>query len=63
MGTGTAVQAVPAPALGAASYAVVARVERLLEPPRRSSKVRGTLLLGAVLVALPLLSGLVVAFA
>jgi hypothetical protein len=53
---------VPAPALGAASYAVVARVERLLEPPRRVSRLRCELALGAALVALPLLSAVVVAF-
>jgi Zn-dependent protease with chaperone function len=62
MGTGAAVTMAPAHALGAASYAVVARVERLLEPPRRASRVRCALALGAVLVTLPLLSGLVVAF-
>jgi Zn-dependent protease with chaperone function len=59
MGTGAAVRT---PALGAASCAVVARVERLLEPPRRAARVRSGLALGAVLIALPLLSGLVVAF-
>jgi len=59
MGTGAAVLA---PALGAASCAVAARVERLLEPPKRATQVRSGLALGAVLIALPLLSGLVVAF-
>jgi Zn-dependent protease with chaperone function len=62
IGTGAAVRGVPAPALGAASYAVVARVERLLEPPRRVSRLRCELALGAALVALPLLSAVVVAF-
>jgi Zn-dependent protease with chaperone function len=62
MGTGTAVSMAPAHALGAASCAVAARVERLLEPPRHGTRVRSGLALGAVLLALPLLSGLVVAF-
>jgi Zn-dependent protease with chaperone function len=62
MGTGAAVSMAPAQALGAASCAVVARVERLLEPPPRASRVRCGLALAAVLIALPLLSGLVVGF-
>jgi len=62
MGTGTAVtpmMAYPATALAAAGYAVAARVERLLDPPRRASQVRCALALGSVLVLLPLLSVLV----
>ena len=38
------------------------RVERLLEPPRRVSRLRCELALGAALVGLPLLSAVVVAF-
>jgi Zn-dependent protease with chaperone function len=62
MGTGAAVKPVayPAAALAAAGYAVTARVERLLEPPQRASRVRYALALGSVLVLLPSLSMLVV---
>jgi Zn-dependent protease with chaperone function len=60
MGTGTAV---PARALGAASYAVAARVERLLEPADRGSLARYRTGLVAALVVLPALSALVFALA
>jgi Zn-dependent protease with chaperone function len=62
MGTGSAVTPVvyPAAALAAAGYAVAARVERLLDPPRRASQVRCGLALGSVLVLLPVLSLVVI---
>ena len=60
MGTGTAV---PASALGAASYAVTARVQRLLEPADRRSLARCRTGLVAALVALPALTALVYALA
>jgi Zn-dependent protease with chaperone function len=66
MGTGTAVPAapaVPAAALGAASYAVAARVERLLEPAGRGSLARYRTGLVAALVGLPAVTALVFALA
>jgi Zn-dependent protease with chaperone function len=55
MATGTAV---PAAALGAMACAVTARVNRLLEVPRRARDARYALALAALLTALPLAPGL-----
>ena len=75
MGTGTAVPASPRPlsavptlglpasALGAASYAVAARVERLLAPANRRSVARCRASLVAALVVLPALTAVVYALA
>lgn len=70
MGTGAAVPAretgpavLPAAALAATGHAVAARVQRLLEPPPRTSRVRCGLALVALLLALPAVSGLIFAFA
>ena len=60
MGTGTAV---PAAALAVTGGAVTARVQRLLEPPRRARHARNGLALLAVTLLLVLASGLVTAFA
>jgi Zn-dependent protease with chaperone function len=60
MGTGTAM---PASALGAASYAVTARVQRLLDPADRGSLARYRAGLVAALVVLPALTALVYALA
>jgi Zn-dependent protease with chaperone function len=60
MGTGTAM---PASALGAASYAVTARVQRLLDPADRGSLARYRTGLVAALVVLPALTALVYALA
>lgn len=57
MGTGTAV--LPAAALGAASYAVAARVERLLEPADRAGLARRRAALVTALVVLPALTAVV----
>ena len=56
MCTGTAL---PAAALGAASYAVAARVERLLDPEDRASLARCRATLISALIVLPALTGLV----
>lgn len=53
----------PGVALAAAGYAVAARVHRLLDPPRRASRVRLALVLTSVLAVLPVVSGLVFALA
>ena len=60
MGTGTAM---PASALGAASYAVTARVQRLLDPADRGCLARYRTGLVAALVVLPALTALVYALA
>ena len=60
MGTGTAM---PASALGAASYAVTARVQRLLDPADRGSLARYRTGLVVALVVLPALTALVYALA
>jgi ABC-type nickel/cobalt efflux system permease component RcnA len=60
MGTGTAV---PAAALAATACAVTARVQRLLEPPRRARRARYGLALLTLMLLLALASGLVTAFA
>ena len=60
MGTGTAV---PAAALAATAGAVTARVQRLLEPPRRGSRARYGLALLTLTLLLALASGLVTTFA
>jgi Zn-dependent protease with chaperone function len=54
MGTGTAVPAVPAVALGATGGPVVVRVQRLLEPPRRVSRAWHRIALTAVILLLSL---------
>jgi Zn-dependent protease with chaperone function len=62
MGTGTAVpgsSSQPAAALGAASYAVTARVQRLLDPADRGSRARYRAGLVTALVALPAVTALV----
>jgi beta-lactamase regulating signal transducer with metallopeptidase domain len=56
MGTGTAV---PVGAMAATACAVTARVQRLLEPPRRARHTSYGLALLAMTVLLPLASGLV----
>lgn len=60
MGTGApvAVGAAGAGLLAAAAYAVAARVQRLLDPPRRASQARCALALSAVLLVLPVVSAL-----
>jgi ABC-type nickel/cobalt efflux system permease component RcnA len=58
MGTGIAV---PAVALAASTCAVQARVQRLLEPPRRGRSARYSLALAGVTVAL--VSGMLAVFA
>jgi Zn-dependent protease with chaperone function len=60
MGTGTAV---PAAALAATAGAVTARVQRLLEPPRRARRARYGLALLTLTLLLVLASGLVTTFA
>jgi Zn-dependent protease with chaperone function len=60
MGTGAAV---PAAALAATACAVTARVQRLLEPPRRSRRARYSLALIMVMLPLALAPGLAVALA
>jgi Zn-dependent protease with chaperone function len=60
MGTGAAV---PAAALAATGCATMARVQRLLEPPRRACHARYGLALVAVMLLLALASGLVTTFA
>jgi Zn-dependent protease with chaperone function len=60
MGTGTAV---PAGVLAASGYEVTARVQRLLEPPRRARRARNSLALSGVTLLLMLASGLLPAFA
>jgi Zn-dependent protease with chaperone function len=60
MGTGTAG---PAAALAATAGAVTARVQRLLEPPRRGSRARYGLALLTLTLLLALASGLVTTFA
>jgi len=60
MGTGAAV---PAAALGATACAVTARVQRLLEPPRRARHARYCLALITVVLLLALVSSLVAASA
>lgn len=62
IGTGIVVP-VPLTAMSAAGYAVAARVQRLLEPPRRASRTRHALALITVLSALPMVSGVVFALA
>lgn len=62
MGTGSAVRSavpVPAAALAAAGYAVVARVQRLMDPPTRSRQARFTLALSGLMTVLPAVSGLI----
>ena len=51
--------AVPGGAMAAASYAVAARVHRLLDPPRRTSRVRFAVTLVSMLAVLPMVSVLV----
>jgi Zn-dependent protease with chaperone function len=53
----------PAAALPAAGYAVAARVERLLDPPRRARRIWHGLALLAMLLVLPVISGLIVTLA
>jgi Zn-dependent protease with chaperone function len=60
MGTGTAV---PAAALAATGCATMARVQRLMEPPRWARHARYGLALAAAIVLLALVSGLVTMFA
>lgn len=60
MGTGTAV---PAAALAATGGATMARVRRLMEPPRRARHARYGLALAAAIVLLALVSGLVTVLA
>lgn len=60
MGTGTAM---PAAALAATACAVTARVQRLLEPPRRARRARYGLALITVTLLLALASGLISTFA
>jgi Zn-dependent protease with chaperone function len=60
MGTGAAV---PAAALAATACAVTARVQRLLEPPRRSRRARYGLALTMVMLPLALAPGLAVTLA
>ena len=45
--------------MAAASYAVAARVHRLLDPPRRTSRVRFAVTLVSMLAVLPMVSVLV----
>lgn len=60
MGTGAAV---PAAALAATGYATAARMQRLLEPPRRARRARCVLALMTVTLLLALMPFLVAAFA
>jgi beta-lactamase regulating signal transducer with metallopeptidase domain len=60
MGTGTAV---PAAVLAATGCATMARVQRLMDPPRRACRVRYGLALAAAIVVLAVVSGLVAAVA
>jgi Zn-dependent protease with chaperone function len=60
MGTGTAV---PAAALAATACSVTARVQRLLEPPRRARRARYGLALVTVMLPLALVPPLAAAFA
>jgi Zn-dependent protease with chaperone function len=60
MGTGIAV---PAAALAATGGATLARVQRLMEPPRRGRHARYGLALATAIVLLVLVSGLVTVFA
>ena len=50
---------IPAAALAAAGYAVVARVQRLMDPPTRARQARFTLALSGLLMVLPAVSGLI----
>ena len=62
MGTGAAIRpavALPAAALPASGYAVVARVERLMAPPTLARRARFALALSGVLTLLPAVSGLI----
>ena len=54
---------VPTSALGAMAGLVTARLQRLLEVPRRSRQARYGLALAAVMLLLALLPGLLTAFA
>jgi F0F1-type ATP synthase membrane subunit c/vacuolar-type H+-ATPase subunit K len=60
MGTGTPV---PAAALAATGYAITARVQRLMEPPRRARQARYRVALITAIVLLALVSGLIATFA
>jgi Zn-dependent protease with chaperone function len=60
MGTGAAV---PAAALAASACAVTARVQRLLEPPRRARRARYGLALSTLVLLLALVPALAAAFA
>jgi Zn-dependent protease with chaperone function len=60
MGTGTPV---PAAALAATGYAITARVQRLLEPPRRARQARYRVALITAIFLLALVSGLIATFA
>ncbi len=55
--------AVPAAALAATGGATVARVQRLMEPPRRGRHARYGLALATAIVLVVLVSGLVTVFA
>jgi ABC-type nickel/cobalt efflux system permease component RcnA len=60
MSTGAAV---PAAALAATACAVTARVQRLLEPPRRARRARYGLALCTVTLLMTLASGFIITFA
>jgi len=63
MGTGTPVQAIPAAALAATGGAVIARVQRLLEPAPPARHARNRLALATVMLLLALASALVTRYA